>query len=247
MSDRKRPLLTVIEDIHHADGASLEVLRHTLAVPATGPELLILTSRPEGPPPPAVDLVIDVGDLVGGELRALIADRLGDAATPLNIAAVIARGGGNPLFIEELAQAVREAERRRRRGRRAGDRRAMSSRHASIDFRRRAKTALRLAAVHRRHACARASSRSCSARKRDDAAGEDAAPARSTSSSRPASSCARRRRALERGRARTSRAGWCARSIYDVAVGARRSARATRGSAGCSRRASSPGARSRPR
>src|SRR5262249_13232196 len=42
-------------------------------------------------------------------LRALIADRLGDAATPLNIAAVISRGGGNPLFIEELAQGVREA------------------------------------------------------------------------------------------------------------------------------------------
>jgi serine/threonine protein kinase/tetratricopeptide (TPR) repeat protein len=109
MVDRARPLLTVIEDIHFADGASLEVLRHTLAVPAQGPELLILTARPEGPPPPAVDVTIAVGDLVGGELRALIADRLGDAATPLNIAAVIGRGGGNPLFVEELAQAVREA------------------------------------------------------------------------------------------------------------------------------------------
>ena len=104
-----RPLITVIEDIHFADGASVEVLRHTLAVPAAGPELLILTTRPEGPPPPAVDVTISVGDLVGGELRALISDRLGDAATPLNIAAVIARGGGNPLFVEELAQAVREA------------------------------------------------------------------------------------------------------------------------------------------
>lgn len=104
-----RPLITVIEDIHFADGASVEVLRHTLAVPAAGAELLILTTRPEGPPPPAVDVTIGVGDLVGGELRALISDRLGDAATPLNIAAVIARGGGNPLFVEELAQAVREA------------------------------------------------------------------------------------------------------------------------------------------
>jgi hypothetical protein len=109
MVDRNRPLLTVIEDIHYADGASIEVLRHTLAVPAQGPELLILTTRPDGPPPPAVDATIAVGDLVGGELRALISDRLGDAATPLNIAAVIARGGGNPLFVEELAQAVREA------------------------------------------------------------------------------------------------------------------------------------------
>jgi tetratricopeptide (TPR) repeat protein len=109
MVDRARPLITIIEDIHFSDGASLEVLRHTLAVPAHGPELLLLTTRPEGPPPPAVDATLGVGDLVGGELRALIADRLGDAATPLNIAAVIARGGGNPLFVEELAQAVREA------------------------------------------------------------------------------------------------------------------------------------------
>jgi serine/threonine protein kinase/tetratricopeptide (TPR) repeat protein len=109
MSDRTRPLLTVLEDIHNADSASLDVLRHALSMTALGPELMILTARPDGPPPPAVDLVINVGDLVGGDLRALIADRLGDAATPLNIAAVIARGGGNPLFIEELAGAVREA------------------------------------------------------------------------------------------------------------------------------------------
>jgi serine/threonine protein kinase/tetratricopeptide (TPR) repeat protein len=109
MTDRARPLLTIIEDIHFADGPSLEVLRHVLGVPAQGPELLVLTMRPDGPPPPAVEAVINVGDLVGSELRALITDRLGDAATPLNIAAVLARGGGNPLFVEELARAVRES------------------------------------------------------------------------------------------------------------------------------------------
>jgi eukaryotic-like serine/threonine-protein kinase len=109
MADRKRPLLTLIEDVHLADSASLEVLRHTLAISAGAPELLVLTGRPEGPPPPGVDFTITIGDLVGGELRALIADRLGDQATPYNIAAVLARGGGNPLFVEELAQAVKEA------------------------------------------------------------------------------------------------------------------------------------------
>jgi tetratricopeptide (TPR) repeat protein len=141
MVDHGRPLITVIEDIHFADGASLEVLRHTLAVPAQGAELLLLTTRPEGPPPPAVDATIEVGDLVGGELRALISDRLGDAATPLNIAAVLARGGGNPLFVEELAQAVREA---------GGDvpataRDVVAARVDRLSAR--AKSALRLAAV----------------------------------------------------------------------------------------------------
>ncbi len=109
LADREHPMLTIVEDIHLADSASIEVLRHTLAVPAMGPELLVLSTRPEGIPAPASDVVLTVGDLVGGELRALIADRLGTAATPMNIAAVLARGGGNPLFVEELAQAVREA------------------------------------------------------------------------------------------------------------------------------------------
>ena len=108
LTDRARPLLTVVEDIHLADGPSLEVLRHALALPTAGPELLLMTARPEGPAPPPADALLEVGDLVGAELRALIADRLGDAATPLNIATVLARGGGNPLFAEELAQAVRE-------------------------------------------------------------------------------------------------------------------------------------------
>ncbi|HEY4177609.1 MAG TPA: protein kinase [Kofleriaceae bacterium] len=109
LSDRNAPLLTVIEDIHLADNASLEVMRHTLAVSASGPELMVLTARPDGPAPPAVDLVLSVGDLDGAALRALVTDRLGEAATPANIAAVLARGGGNPLFVEELAQAVGEA------------------------------------------------------------------------------------------------------------------------------------------
>ncbi|HMG56292.1 MAG TPA: tetratricopeptide repeat protein, partial [Kofleriaceae bacterium] len=109
MTSRERPALTVVEDIHLADSASLEVLRHTLAMPASGPELLVLTARPEGQPSPAVDAVLAIGDLAGNELRELIADRLGSAATPLAVATVLARGGGNPLFIEELAQAVRDA------------------------------------------------------------------------------------------------------------------------------------------
>lgn len=110
LADPARPLITVLEDIHLADRASLEVLRHLLAVPASGAELVVLTARPdERVVLPAVGAEIEIGDLVGGELRALIADRLGAAATPLQIAAVLARGGGNPLYIEELVEAVRDA------------------------------------------------------------------------------------------------------------------------------------------
>ena len=109
MASPARPALTVIEDVHLADSASLEVLRHALAMPAHGPELLVLTARPEGPPPPGVDAVLALGDLTGGDLRMLASQRLGDAGSPRALAAVLARGGGNPLFIEELAQAFRDA------------------------------------------------------------------------------------------------------------------------------------------
>src|SRR6185436_5486231 len=76
-TSRERPGLTVVEDVHLADTASLEVMRHTMAMPAAGGELLVLTTRPEGPPPPAVDVVIALDDLAGPDLRALITDRLG--------------------------------------------------------------------------------------------------------------------------------------------------------------------------
>jgi serine/threonine protein kinase/tetratricopeptide (TPR) repeat protein len=109
MASRERPALTVVEDVQLADSASLEVLRHALAMPASGPELLVLTARPEGLQPPSVDQVIELGDLAGGDLRALIVDRLGEAATPTAIATLLARGGGNPMFLEELAQAVRDS------------------------------------------------------------------------------------------------------------------------------------------
>jgi serine/threonine protein kinase/tetratricopeptide (TPR) repeat protein len=104
-----RALVTVLEDLHNADGASREALRHLITAPAPGAELLLLTTRPEGDGPLPCDHTIVVDDLVGGELRELVLERLGDAATPAAVAAVIARAGGNPLFIEELAAAVREA------------------------------------------------------------------------------------------------------------------------------------------
>ncbi len=102
-----RPQIVVIEDLHLADAPSLDVLRAARADRAA--ELLIATARPDAAQLPRFEAVIDLGDLVGTELRELVVDRLGDAATPLGVAAVIARAGGNPLFVEELAVAVRES------------------------------------------------------------------------------------------------------------------------------------------
>src|SRR5205807_1875808 len=54
-----------------------------------------------------LDRAMELRDGLGVAREA--ADRLGAAATPLAIATVFARSGGNPLFVEELAQAVRDA------------------------------------------------------------------------------------------------------------------------------------------
>jgi tetratricopeptide (TPR) repeat protein/tRNA A-37 threonylcarbamoyl transferase component Bud32 len=104
-----RPLVTVAEDLHLADAASLEVLALTLASPAPGAELLLATARPDAAGLPGFDEVITLDDLVGAELDDLVNDRLREAASPATVAAVIERAGGNPLFIEEVAAAVREA------------------------------------------------------------------------------------------------------------------------------------------
>ncbi|MCB9563660.1 MAG: AAA family ATPase [Kofleriaceae bacterium] len=100
------PQVVVVEDLHQADTPSLDVLR---AARADGvAELLVATARPDAGGLPRFEAVIDLGDLHGVELRELVVDRLSEAATPLGVAAVIARAGGNPLFVEELARAVRE-------------------------------------------------------------------------------------------------------------------------------------------
>jgi tetratricopeptide (TPR) repeat protein/tRNA A-37 threonylcarbamoyl transferase component Bud32 len=101
--------IIVIENLHHADATSLLSMRPAMANREHGSELFLITTEGEPPSWPFLDEVIALGDLVGGELRALAVDRLGEAATALNVAGVIGRGGGTPLFVEELAAAAQRA------------------------------------------------------------------------------------------------------------------------------------------
>lgn len=103
-----RPRVVVIEDLHLADTTSVAILRDWIFSAADRGELVLATARPDHPSFPS-DVIVELGDLAGDELRTLCADRLADAANPAAIAAVIARAGGNPLFVEELAAAVSEA------------------------------------------------------------------------------------------------------------------------------------------
>src|SRR5690606_11622385 len=101
------PVLVVIEDLHLADATSSAVLQSVVqSEPA--PELVVLTSRRELRDLPEDALRIALDELDEEERAALIRDRLAGAGDESTVAAVARRAGGNPLFIEELAGAVRE-------------------------------------------------------------------------------------------------------------------------------------------
>ncbi|MFC4942246.1 BTAD domain-containing putative transcriptional regulator [Pseudonocardia sp. GCM10023141] len=113
---RSHPLLLVIDDLHRAEGETLQLLRSVVGGLAAAPVLVIVTVRPA-----------DVGADVEAALAALAeptADRIAIAglhpddvgtllarhgvtgADPETIALVTERTGGNPLFVRELARLV---------------------------------------------------------------------------------------------------------------------------------------------
>lgn len=106
-----RPRLTVLEDLQWADGTSRGLLGGLLDAEAPGAELVIVTVRP-GPDGELPDLgariatVIRLNELRAEDRRALARVRLGPDCADDAVALVEQRGGGNPLFIEELALAV---------------------------------------------------------------------------------------------------------------------------------------------
>jgi tetratricopeptide (TPR) repeat protein len=101
--------LLVLEDLHLADLPSVDVLRASAPIQPGVPELVLFTSRDrERLPVPASAEIIDLDELGEAERRELILDRLAEAASPDTVATVARRGGGNPLFIEELSSAVRQ-------------------------------------------------------------------------------------------------------------------------------------------
>ncbi|HKE15633.1 MAG TPA: protein kinase [Kofleriaceae bacterium] len=103
------PALLVLEDMHLADLPSLDALRGAARAEPGVPEMVVVTSRERQPlPVPEGAAVIELDELGEPERGELILDRLAESAAPDAVAAVARRAGGNPLFIEELASAVRE-------------------------------------------------------------------------------------------------------------------------------------------
>src|SRR5918992_670923 len=102
---RERPVALLLDDLHWADEASVELVLHLLRRPPRGPHLLAFALRPHEPAPRLLDAARGapgwihlapgpLGDDAARELVAELPEALRDR--------VVREAGGNPLFLEEL-------------------------------------------------------------------------------------------------------------------------------------------------
>ena len=107
------PVLVVLDDAHWLDPSSRSVVRMLAENPPEGPLTVLATLRNEGEPDwGAAGSVerIDLGPLEEHDSRELaraVLHEIEEASELSEFAAL--RGGGNPLFVEEMARALREA------------------------------------------------------------------------------------------------------------------------------------------
>ncbi|MER7008946.1 BTAD domain-containing putative transcriptional regulator [Dactylosporangium sp. NPDC000555] len=110
------PLLVVLDDVHRADGETLQVLRHVAGALAESCVLIAATFRSgEAPPqlrsaraalagPRSAELV--VGGLGPQAAARVLAGHLGAPLDEQTAAVVHERTGGNPLFLAETARLI---------------------------------------------------------------------------------------------------------------------------------------------
>ncbi|PYN86156.1 MAG: adenylate/guanylate cyclase domain-containing protein [Candidatus Rokuibacteriota bacterium] len=105
------PLMLVVDDVHWADSASIDLLRNVVDHLAERPLMVLLSHRPETRPPQvtrAAQTVIRVHPLSRDETRALVGGLF--AVTPDELGQlqdfVAARASGNPLFVEEIVRSL---------------------------------------------------------------------------------------------------------------------------------------------
>jgi DNA-binding CsgD family transcriptional regulator len=111
------PTLVVIEDIHWADEASLDLLLHLARSAPTQSLLLLLTLRTEDASPIAIDLrtTLDQRRLItelaltpldAGDVSAMVGCLLGDAPPAQTMETIVDLAEGNPFFVEEVVRTT---------------------------------------------------------------------------------------------------------------------------------------------
>jgi DNA-binding NarL/FixJ family response regulator len=111
-----KPLVLMLDDVHWADPASVELLGALLRRPPAAAVLLVLAVRPRQMPEMLAAALerarreagltrIEVGALTPGQAREL----LGGAVAATEAAALYEEGGGNPFYLQQLARAAGRA------------------------------------------------------------------------------------------------------------------------------------------
>jgi ATP/maltotriose-dependent transcriptional regulator MalT len=107
-----KPLVLVLDDLHWADDASVELLGALLRRPPDAAVLLAAASRPRQRPQPlatALDRALREGGLLRIELGALAQPDalalLGEGVDVATAATLYEESGGNPFYLEQIARA----------------------------------------------------------------------------------------------------------------------------------------------
>ncbi len=111
-----RPLLLLLDDLHWADPASIELLGSLLRRPPAAPVLVAVALRPNQTPgrlTAALDRAQRSGALTRVELDALTLAQaralLGDAVGAADASVLYEESGGNPFYLEQLARSLERA------------------------------------------------------------------------------------------------------------------------------------------
>lgn len=104
------PTVIVVDDAHLIDDASTSLLHRIATLTASRPWLLLVTRRDTGTGfEPTVGEELRPAPLGETSARELLVNELADTPlTPSDITSLVARAGGNPLFLRGLVLAARE-------------------------------------------------------------------------------------------------------------------------------------------
>ncbi len=109
---REQPVVLMLDDLHWADDASVELVLHLLRRPPRGAHLLAFALRPVDPAPRLLDAARHGPGLTNLSLRPLehraSLALLAELPDPGLRERVATEAAGNPLFLGELARAARQ-------------------------------------------------------------------------------------------------------------------------------------------
>jgi tetratricopeptide (TPR) repeat protein len=107
------PVILAIDDLYQSDQASLDLLNHLLDTMDDFPLLWLVLYRREWAPPWISKRrchTLDLDELDHTERATLVERLLPAPVSPTIHQAIVARGGGNPFYLEQLAHSISEGE-----------------------------------------------------------------------------------------------------------------------------------------